>query len=302
MSILITGVNSQDGSYLAEFLLSKKQEVHGTLRRTTNKNLDYIRGLDIKIHWATLENYASLYKVIQTVKPAEVYHLAAQSFVTNSFEDEFSTMSTNIHGTHYMLNACKEIVPNVKFYFAGSSEMFGNQPSPQSEATQMTPVSPYGISKLAGYNLCKYYRSAFDMFICTGIMFNHESPRRGKEFVTQKICQTAKRRERVALGNLEAKRDWGYAKDYVEAMWMMLQGALPLDYVIATGETHSVREFVKLAYGYVGLNYEDYVIIDQDLYRPNELNELRGDSRFALGCLGWKHKTNFEQLVELMMR
>jgi len=292
---LISGVNGQDGSYLAEFLLSKGYEVHGTLRRSVNKNLDNIKGLDIKTHWATLENYASLYKAVKDSMPDEVYHLAAQSFVTNSFEDEFSTMSTNIHGTHYMLNICKEIIPKCRFFFAGTSEMFGNQETPQGINTPMSPVSPYGISKLAGYNLCKYYRDAFKMFICCGIMFNHESPRRGVEFVTQKICLAAKRKEKVKLGNLDAKRDWGYAGDYVETMWMILQHPIWLDCVIATGKTHSVREFAELAYAYVGLNYKDYVVVDPCLYRPNELHILRGDS-----C--YKTKTTFNKLVELMMK
>ena len=301
MRALITGINGQDASYLAELLLSKGYEVHGTLRRTTNKNLDNIKKLKLNIHWATLENYGSLYKVIQKVKPQQVYHLAAQSFVTNSFEDEFSTMSTNINGTHYILSAVKEIVPKCRFYFAGSSEMFGNQPSPQNEFTPMTPVSPYGISKLTGYHLCNYYRDTFKMFICTGIMFNHESPRRGIEFVTRKICEAAKRKEQVYLGNLDAKRDWGYAKDYVKAMWWMLHTNTPRDFVIATGQTHTVREFAELAYKQVGLDYKKYVIINSEFYRPNELHELRGDSSQAK-IFGWRPETSFEQLIEIMMK
>jgi GDPmannose 4,6-dehydratase len=291
---LITGANGQDATYLAELLLSKGYKVYGTLRRSVNKNLDNIPK-EVNILWATLENYASLYKVVNQVKPDEVYHLAAQSFVTNSFEDEFSTMSTNINGTHYMLNACKEIVPQCKFYFAGTSEMFGNQPAPQGIDTPMQPVSPYGISKLAGFNLCKYYRDAFKMFVCTGILFNHESPRRGKEFVTKKICRAAKNYEKVSLGNLEAKRDWGYAKDSVEYMWKMLQTKKPTDQVVATGETHSVREFAELAYSHKGMFYKDYVLVDPKFYRPNELHVLVGKSDF-------KPKTTFKQLIQIMMK
>ena len=297
---LISGLSGQDASYLVELLLSKGYIVYGTLRRSVNKDLKYIDHLPVYRYWATLENYASIYKVVQAVKPDEVYHLAAQSFVTNSFEDEFSTMSANINGTHHILNACKEIVPNCKFYFAGTSEMFGNQPSPQTLKTPLHPVSPYGISKLAGYNLCNYYRDAYNMFICTGILFNHESPRRGKEFVTQKIAQAAKNKQTVHLGNLEARRDWGFAGDYVEAMWLMLRPAIVNDYVIATGVTHSVREFAELAYRLVGLDYRDYVIEDKTFYRPNELHELRGDNTYNV-YIGWKPKTTFEQLVEMMV-
>jgi GDPmannose 4,6-dehydratase len=299
MRALITGLSGMDAYYLTKFLKSKGYEVHGTLRRTVNQRVEDIKKLRVKIHWATLENYASLYKVIQEVKPKQVYHLAAQSFVTNSFEDEFSTMSTNINGTHYLLNACKEIVPDCRFYFAGTSEMFGNHTHTQNEETPMYPVSPYGISKLAGFNLCKYYRDAFRMFISTGILFNHESPRRGKEFVTQKICLAAKNRQKVRLGNINVKRDWGYAGDYVEVMWEMLTKDKPEDRVVATGETHSVREFAELAYRCVGLDYEKYVEIDKKLFRPNELYSLRGKS---ILYPDYKPKTTFEQLVKLMMK
>lgn len=297
---LITGANGQDATYLAELLLSKGYEVYGTLRRSVNKNLDNIPK-EVNILWATLENYASLYKVIQKVQPDELYHLAAQSFVTNSFEDEFSTMSTNINGTHYILNSCKEVVPKCKIYFAGTSEMFGNQPEPQTERSLMTPVSPYGISKLTGFNLCNYYREAYRMFISCGILFNHESPRRGKEFVTRKICEAAKNKKKVTLGNLQARRDWGFAEDFVEAMWMMLQHTTPEDFVIATGEAHSVREFADLAYSQKGLDYRKYVVSDKVLYRPNELHQLRGCSLQAEYELGWKPKTPFKKLVQLMM-
>jgi len=294
MRALISGANGQDATYLAELLLSKGYKVYGTLRRSVNKNLDNIpKGVNIV--WATLENYASICKVVKSVRPDEVYHLAAQSFVTNSFQDEFSTMSTNIHGTHYMLDACKEFVPKCRFYFAGTSEMFGNQPAPQYLGTPMQPVSPYGISKLAGYHLCNYYRAAYSMFICTGILFNHESPRRGVEFVTQKICQAAKRKEKVYLGNLETRRDWGFAGDYVLEMWEMLNEDIPYDRVVATGESHSVKEFAELAYAEVGLDYKDFVRIDPKFYRPNELYEL-------VGFPSTRPKTSFKELVKLMMR
>ena len=297
---LITGADGQDASYLAELLLSKGYEVHGTYRRSVGFSKRYIPK-DVILHSATMENYGSIYKAINKVKPDEVYHLAAQSYVANSFEDEFSTMASNIHGTHYVLNACKEIIPLSNIYFAGTSEMFGNQVDPQDEFTLMEPVSPYGISKLACYNLCKYYRQAYMMYICCGILFNHESPRRGDEFVTKKICNAAKRKEMVILGNLDAKRDWGYAGDYVEAMYAMMQEHDPDDYVIATGETHTVREFAELAYRHMGLNYQEYVITDPKFFRANELHTLRGCADKAKLILNWEPKTNFKQLVERMM-
>lgn len=301
---LLTGITGQDSSYLAELLLSKNYEVHGTYRRTSKESFDNIKHIqkEIKLHSMALNNYGSVYSVVNAVKPDETYHLAAQSFVADSFKDEFNTMETNATGTHYMLKACKDIVPHSKFYFAGTSEMYGNQTDPQDELTPMHPVSPYGISKLTGYNLCRYYREAFKMFICCGILFNHESPRRGKEFVTRKICEAAKRKEKVSLGNLEAKRDWGYAVDYVYAMWLMLQQEIPDDYVISTGECHSVGEWAKVAYEYVGLDYRDYVEVDPEFMRLNELRTLRGDSTKALLALAWKPKTTFKELVHIMMR
>lgn len=300
---LITGIQGQDASYLAEFLIHKGYEVHGTYRRTSHPNFENIKHIlgRIKIHSSSMNNYGSIYRVIQRVQPKEIYHLAAQSYVADSFDDEFTTMQTNVNGTHFMLNAAKDIVPEAKFYFAATSEMFGNVPDPQDEESCMHPVSPYGISKLAGYNLCHYYRDAFGMFICCGILFNHESPRRGIEFVTKKICEAAKKKEKVRLGNLDAKRDWGFAGDYVEAMWKMLQMAVPDDYVIATGETHTVREFAELAYRCMGLNYQEYVEIDPKFYRTNELRVLRGDATKANLLLNWKPKTDFLGLIKMMM-
>lgn len=294
LKALITGGGGQDASYLAEFLLEKGYDVHVTMRRTSQRgtrNIDHILN-KITIHSMSLESYASVYSVIRDVLPNEIYHLAAQSFVKNSFEDEFTTMNININGTHHMLHAFKEIVPWSKFYFAGSSEMFGNAPSPQNEETSMRPVSPYGISKLAGYNLCKYYRDAYKKFICCGILFNHESPRRGYEFVTKKITQAAKNKQVVKLGNVEARRDWGFAGDYVEAMHLMMQQPVADDYVIATGETHSVADFCKEA----GVEYE----VDQRFWRPNELHQLCGDATKARQYLGWEPKVTFKELVRMM--
>jgi GDPmannose 4,6-dehydratase len=310
---LITGITGQDGSYLAEFLLEKGYEVHGIVRRVAIEDPSHrlwrIRHLlgKLILHPASMESYASIFKVVENVKPDECYHLSAQSFVSYSFEDEFSTINTNINGTHFMLAAVKERAPRCKFYFAASSEMFGNaKESPQNENTSFNPRSPYGISKLAGYHLTKNYREAYDLFALSGILFNHESPRRGLEFVTRKITSTVARikngmEKELKLGNIEAKRDWGYAGDYVRAMWLMLQQDNPEDYVIATGETHSIIEFLEIAFGYVGLDWKKHVVVDRDLYRPAEIFELRGDSSRAKEKLGWKLSASFEELVRMMV-
>lgn len=246
---LITGITGQDGSYLSEYLLDRGYEVHGIIRRVAiedpERRLWRIRHLldKIQLHSASLESYASIFKVVDTVKPDECYHLAAQSFVSYSFEDEFSTFGTNIDGTHYVLSALKELAPECRFYFAASSEMFGNaKASPQNENTPFFPRSTYGISKLAGYHLTRNYREAYGLFALNGILFNHESPRRGFEFVTRKVTGTVAKiklglANELRIGNLEAKRDWGYAKDYIKAMWLMLQQDKPDDFVIATGKT-----------------------------------------------------------------
>ncbi len=311
---LITGITGQDGSYLAEFLLSKGYEVHGIIRRVALEDPEHRLGriqhiLDkLNLHTASLESYASLFRVIEDLEPDECYHLAAQSFVSYSFEDEFSTINTNINGTHYVLSAIKENVPECRFYFAASSEMFGKaQETPQNEDTRFHPRSPYGISKVAGFHLTRNYREAYDIFACSGILFNHESPRRGYEFVTRKITSVATKIKRglateLRLGNLTAKRDWGYAGDYVRAMWLMLQQDAADDYVIATGETHSVKDFVRICFDYVDLNYEDYVVIDENLYRPAEVNILQGDFSKAERKLGWKPTVGFEALVEMMIK
>ena len=310
---LITGITGQDGSYLAELLLSKGYEVHGTVRRVALEDATHrlwrIRKIlnDVIIHPASLESYASIFKIVQKVKPDEVYHLAAQSYVVYSFEDEFSTLNTNINGTHYILSAVKEFNKNLKFYFAGSSEMFGkvNQ-TPQTENTPFHPRSSYGISKVAGYHLTRNYREAYNLHASTGILFNHESQRRGFEFVTRKISYAVARikkglQKKVKLGNIKAKRDWGHSQDYVMAMWSMLQQKNPGDYVIGTGIEHSVEEFAKKAFEHVGLNYKDYVIVDENLIRPAEVDTLLADYSKAKKILKWEPKISFDDLVTSMV-
>ena len=310
---LISGITGQDGSYLAELLLAKGYEVHGIVRRVAIEDpehrlarLEAVRSR-VKLHAASLESYASIHQVVENVRPAECYHLAAQSFVSYSFDDEFSTLNANINGTHYVLAAVKNVMPKCRFYFAGSSEMFGKvEEVPQNERTRFHPRSTYGISKVAGFELTRNYREAYGMHASSGILFNHESPRRGYEFVTRKITSgvariAAGRAKELRLGNLEAKRDWGHAREYVEAMWLMLQQDQPDDYVIATGETHTVREFVETAFGLAGLDYRDYVKGDPDLFRPAEVNVLLGDAGYAQQKLGWRHGIAFGALVREMV-
>jgi GDPmannose 4,6-dehydratase len=310
---LITGITGQDGSYLAELLLSKGYEVHGMVRRVAIENpehrlwrIGHILS-ELRIHGASLESYASLCKLLQDVRPDECYHLAAQSYVSYSFEDEFSTLRSNIQGTHDLLAALKQFAPECKFYFAGSSEMFGKvESSPQDESTRFHPRSTYAISKVAGFDLCRYYREAYGIFICNGILFNHESPRRGSEFVTRKItAQVARIKLGVAkelrLGNLEARRDWGHAREYVEAMWMMLQQPHPDDYVIATGEDHSVLEFCEVAFSHVGLDYRDWVKVDPEFFRPADVERLAGDSSKARRLLGWRNRVLWTDLIKEMV-
>jgi GDPmannose 4,6-dehydratase len=306
---LITGITGQDGSYLAEFLLSKGYEVHGIVRRVALEDQEHrlariVGILDrIQLHAASLESYASIHRVIAKVRPDECYHLAAQSFVSYSFDDEFSTLNTNVNGTHYLLAGVNDLAHQCRFYFAGSSEMFGKaQEVPQKETTSFHPRSAYGISKVAGFDLTRNYREAYGLYASSGILFNHESPRRGFEFVTRKITSAVARilagkASSLSLGNLEAKRDWGHAREYVEAMWLMLQQPEARDYVIATGESHSVREFAELAFSLVGLNYQDFVTSESSLHRPAEVNVLRGDASEAKEELGWQPKICFEDLV-----
>lgn len=310
---LIIGITGQDGSYLAELLLEKGYEVHGIVRRVALEDPMHrmwrIRHIldRIKLHSASLESYASIFGVIESLKPDECYHLAAQSFVSYSFEDEFSTLATNINGTHHVLSALKQKVLDCRFYFAGSSEMFGKvKEVPQNENTPFYPRSPYGISKVAGFDLTRNYREAYGMYCVSGILFNHESPRRGYEFVTRKITSHAAMiklglAKEIRLGNLDAKRDWGHARDYVYAMWLMLQEDNPEDYVIATGQNHSVRDFLKIAFEIIGLDYNKYIEVDETLYRPAEVNVLLGDASKAKAKLGWQPTVSFEDLVREMV-
>lgn len=327
---LITGISGQDGSYLTELLLEKGYEVHGIVRRIAIEDPEHrlwrINHLldRIHLHTASLDNFFSVYKLINSIKPYECYHLAAQSFVAYSFEDEFATLNTNVNSTHYVLEAIKECVPDCRLYFAASSEMFGNAAVvPQNETTPFHPRSSYGISKVAGYHLTRNYREAYGLKGCSGILYNHESPRRGHEFITRKITSHVARIKmgisvKLKMGNLEAKRDWGYAPEYVEAMWLMLQQSEPDDYVISTGEVHSVREFVEHAFGYVGIEIEwadngldekgidrktgrTLVELSSGLYRPAEAYILKGDYSKAKEKLGWEPKIRFEELVRIMM-
>ena len=307
---LITGITGQDGSYLAELLLSKGYEVHGIVRRVALEDETHrlwrIRKIlnDITIHPGSLESYARIFNMVQKIKPDEIYHLGAQSYVGYSFEDEFSTFSMNINGTHYMLSAVKELIDSkVKFYFAASSEMFGRvKESPQNENTPFHPRSAYGVSKVTGFHLVKNYREAYKLHASNGILFNHESPRRGFEFVTRKISQGVARikkgfQKKIKLGNIKSKRDWGHAIDYVNAMWLMLQQENGGDYVIGTGKQHTVEEFAQRAFAHVGLNYKDHVIIDKKFMRPAEVDTLLADYTKAKKILKWEPKITFDDLV-----
>jgi GDPmannose 4,6-dehydratase len=314
LKALITGITGQDGSYLAEHLLSLGYEVHGLVRRVAledpERRFTRISHLldRIQLHAASLESYPSLFSVISGHEFDECYHLASQSFVAESFADGFSTMNININGTHYMLAALRELRPRCKFYFAGSSEMFGLvQETPQRESTPFHPRSPYGISKVAGFDLTRNYREAYGMFAASGILFNHEGPRRGFEFVTRKITSTVARikagqAHELPLGNLDARRDWGHSKDYVRAMHLILQQETPEDFVVASGESHTVREFCELAFSEAALDYRDYVRIDEQFYRPAEVEALIGDATKARTVLGWKPTYTFSELVREMVQ
>ncbi len=311
---LITGITGQDGSYLSELLLKKGYEVHGIVRRVAledeNHRLWRLRYIlkDIHLHAGSLESYASLFNIILKIKPNEVYHLGAQSYVGYSFEDEYSTFNINQNGTHYVLSAVKEFAASkIKFYFAASSEMFGKvKEVPQNEETHFNPRSAYGISKVTGFFLTRNYREAYKLHASNGILFNHESPRRGFEFVTRKIYFGAARikkglQKKLKLGNIKAKRDWGHAKDYVDAMWIMLQQDKPGDYVIGTGKNHSVEDFAQKAFAHVGLNYKDHIDFDQNLVRPSEVDSLLADSSKAKKFLNWEPKISFDELVANMV-
>ena len=310
---MITGITGQDGSYLAEFLIEKGYQVHGIVRRVALEDPEHrlwrIKHIlnKVHLHSASLDSYPSIFNVVEKVRPDECYHLAAQSFVSYSFEDEFSTINTNINGTHYVLSAVKEKAPKCKFYFAASSEMFGHvRETPQTENTPFPPRSPYGISKVAGFDLTRNYREAYGLFACNGILFNHESPRRGFEFVTRKITSAVAKiklglSKELRVGNLDAKRDWGFAGDYVRAQWLMLQQDKPDDYVVATNEAYSVKEFLKTAFSYVGLDWKKYTTIDKQFYRPSEVHLLMGDYNKAKRKLGWRPTVKFKELVKMMV-
>jgi len=310
---IITGIAGQDGSYLAELLLEKGYEVHGVVRRTaiedTEHKLKNIRHLldKVHLHVASLDNVLSLIKVVKDLAPDECYHLAAASFVSYAFEDEISILNNNVNSTHYLLAAIKEFAPHCRFYFAGSSEMFGTAAhTPQDESTPFNPRSIYGISKVAGYHLAKNYREQYGFFACMGILYNHESPRRGYEFVTRKIISAAVKiklglQESLTLGNLDAYRDWGYSPDYVRAMWLMLQASEPDDYVVASGEIHSVREFVETAFSTLGLNYARYVTCDPKLFRTADKVALRGNPAKAEQKLGWSRTLSFNEIIQAMI-
>ena len=306
---LISGVNGMDGSYLSEFLIKKGYEVHGIVQRSAvfdRENIDHIG--DLELHYGDLTDYASLVRILQQVKPDEIYNLGAMSHVGISWEIPCYTAEATGIGTLNFLEAMRMVCPKAKFYQASTSEMFsGNEKEKQNENTPFDPQSPYSAAKLFAHQMCKIYRKAHDLFICCGILFNHESERRGKNFVTRKITTGIAdiikgKQKKIHLGNIEAKRDWGYAKDYVEAMWLMLQQKKPDDYVIATGETHSIKEFLQEAFGLVNKNWEDYVEIDKKYFRPSETNCLCGDASKAKRILKWKPKTSFKELVKIMVQ
>jgi GDPmannose 4,6-dehydratase len=306
---LITGITGQDGSYLAEFLLGQGYDVIGMVRRTSTVNFERIKHFQDRVTLVTgdLADQVSLISILREHRPSEVYNLAAQSFVQTSWAQPVFTGDTTALGVTRMLDAVRIVDPEIRFYQASSSEMFGKAVEvPQTERTPFYPRSPYGVAKVYGHWITVNYRESYNMFACSGILFNHESPRRGLEFVTRKISHGVARiklglDEELRLGNLEARRDWGFAGDYVEAMWLMLQQDHPDDYVVATGETHSVREFCELAFGYVDLDYRDYVVQDERFMRPAEVDLLIGDSTRARKALGWRPKTNFQELVQMMV-
>jgi GDPmannose 4,6-dehydratase len=310
MRALITGITGQDGSYLAEFLLSKKYQVYGIVRRSSSENYERIAHLrdQVELLQADLLDQVSLQQALLTAKPDEVYNLAAQSFVPTSWAQPVLTAEYTGIGVSRVLEAVRATCPKAKLYQASSSEMFGKvAESPQNENTPFHPRSPYGVAKVYGHHITVNYRESYGMFAVSGILFNHESPRRGREFVTRKITDGVARiklglAKTLPLGNLEAKRDWGFAGDYVKAMWMMLQRPDPSDYVVATGVAHTVREFADIAFQKAGLNYQDHVTNDASLLRPAEVDHLLGDPSKAIRELGWKREVEFEEMIERMVK
>ena len=311
---LITGITGQDGSYLAEYLLAKGYEVHGLVRPSTRSEEDpsYWRIQSIRdklfLHAGNIEDYSNLETILQTVQPEECYHLAAETFVFNSLEDESAILKTNTQGIHHLLLGLRNLVPDCRLFFAGSSEMFGQAPeAPQNENTPFNPRSIYGVSKVMGHDLIRYYRDHLGLFACTGVLYNHESPRRGTRFVTRKITSTAVKiklgmESELRLGNIEAERDWGYAGDTVAAMHAMLNADQPDHYVVATGALHTVQDLLEQAFGELGLDYEQYLVIDQDFYRPKEDIPLVGDASKIRSQLQWEPKVSFEALVQKMIQ
>jgi GDPmannose 4,6-dehydratase len=306
---LVTGVTGQDGSYLAELLLEKGYTVVGMVRRTSTINFDRVKHIqrDMEIVQGDLLDQMSLISILQEYQPTEVYNLAAQSFVPTSFSQPVLTGEFTALGVTRVLDAIRIVNPAIRFYQASSSEMFGKvQEVPQRETTPLYPRSPYGVAKVYGHWITINYRESYDIFACSGILFNHESPRRGLEFVTHKITDAVAQiklglAHELRLGNLDARRDWGYAPDYVNAMWLMLQQDAPDDYVVSTDETHSVREFVEVAFSHVGLDWEDFVVQDPKFYRPAEVDLLVGDSSKARKQLGWQPTVTFQELVRIMV-
>jgi len=306
---LITGITGQDGAYLAQFLLDKGYEVHGMVRRASTENferMDHLRSR-LHLHQADLLDQLSIVTIITGIRPHEVYNLAAQTFVPTSFVQPLLTGEFTALGVTRVLEAIRLIDPTIRFYQASSSEMFGRvQEEPQTERTPFWPRSPYGVAKAYGHWITVNYRESYNMFACSGILFNHESPLRGKEFVTRKVSESVARikfglQEKLMLGNLEAERDWGFAGDYVEAMWLMLQQDAPDDYVIATGVKHSVRQLVEIAFSHAGLDWKKHVEVDNNLLRPADVNMLCGDASKAKAKLGWTPKVSFEELVTMMV-
>ena len=305
---LVLGASGQDGSYLCELLLAKGYETHGTIRRSSSFNTGRIDHIfdRLQLHYSDSTDGSALGALLAKVKPDEIYALPAQSHVRTSFDIPEYTADSIAMGTLRLLEAARAHCPEARIYNASSSEMFGSTPAPQNENSRFHPRSPYGCAKVFAHNICVNYREAYGMFISNGILFNHESPRRGETFVTRKVTRAARRiaagqQRELLLGNLDAKRDWGYAKEYVEAMWLMLQQSKPDDFVIATGETHTIRELLTIAFERAGLSWVEHVKIDPKYYRPTEVDILQGDASKAKRILGWTPKTKFKELIELMV-
>ena len=306
---IITGISGQDGSYLAELLLKKKYKVYGICNPKKKIDFRNVKKIRKKVSFKKIDinNYSKIKGIIKRIKPTEFYHLAAQSFINYKFEDEFFKLNPNINGTHYILSAIKKFSPKTKFYFAASSELFGNiKKSPQNEETKFNPRSAYGVSKVAGFYLTKNYREAYKIHACSGILFNHESPRRNENFVSRKITKNLSlllkgKIKKITLGNIDSKRDWGHARDYVYAMWKMLQLNKPQDFVIGTGKTHSVKDFIKLAFDQVNLDYKNHIKIDKKLFRPNDKVVLKANFNKAKKILKWKPTISFKSLVREMV-